>query len=677
MKKTQASALSSYRRAFKVSALAAAMTLSMSTPSQAVILDFGDSGWEGSLNTTLTYGLGIRMEDPDASNIGRANGGTAYSVNGDDGNLNFEKGDVFSNAFKVSSELLVERGGYGAFFRVNALYDDVIANDRVASRPLNNRNQGFPRNTSGSLMDGKKPFSSDSVELAGERLELFDAYVFGGFDVGERYVSWKVGNHVLSWGESTFIQNSINQVNPFDVSKLRVPGSELKDAVIPVPMVSGTIDVTQNSTLQAFYQLRSEPFRIDPTGSYFSTNDFAGEGGGDHGVFLSFGDAHDSGNDALPFRVTRDDDREAEDDGQFGLAYRVFAPSLNDTEFGFYFMNYHSRLPVISGRAADAQTVQNASAAADATFNATGSRSAAVGAYINGLVTHAGNNEPAQYYIEYPEDIQLLGVSFNTNLGRTGVALQGELSHRQDVPIQIDDVALLIAAIASSQEEGCNNVNDVGSGIACTAMTDIAKGVQMGAFSAGDTLPGYVLRDVSQFQSTATKAFSRVAGADRLLLIGEVGFNYVHDLPKKDELLFEVNGTYLSGNDMSLNGATQPPGSYLHPDDAKNPANFQSKDDFADDFSWGYIIGGRLEYSNVFNNVNLKPKFSYKHDVKGNSPGPGGSFVEDRKAATLGVDFDYHQEWSGGVSYTSYFGAEHLNLLRDRDFLAMNVQYAF
>ena len=38
------------------------------------------------------------------------------------------------------------------------------------------------------------------------------------------------------------------------------------------------------------------------------------------------------------------------------------------------------------------------------------------------------------YFIEYPEDIQLYGVSFNTQLGTSGWALQGEYSLRQDVP---------------------------------------------------------------------------------------------------------------------------------------------------------------------------------------------------------------------------------------------------
>ena len=40
----------------------------------------------------------------------------------------------------------------------------------------------------------------------------------------------------------------------------------------------------------------------------------------------------------------------ADDSGQYGAAFRMFAPGLNETEFGFYYLNYHSRLPTINGR---------------------------------------------------------------------------------------------------------------------------------------------------------------------------------------------------------------------------------------------------------------------------------------------------------------------------------------
>ena len=48
--------------------------------------------------------------------------------------------------------------------------------------------------------------------------------------------------------------------------------------------------------------------------------------------------------------VLRGPDLAPRDSGQWGLALRFLAEDLNLTEFGFYFMNYHSRLPVISAR---------------------------------------------------------------------------------------------------------------------------------------------------------------------------------------------------------------------------------------------------------------------------------------------------------------------------------------
>ena len=43
--------------------------------------------------------------------------------------------------------------------------------------------------------------------------ELLDAYVWWNFDAGEMPGQLRVGDQVLSWGESTFIQNSINTIN--------------------------------------------------------------------------------------------------------------------------------------------------------------------------------------------------------------------------------------------------------------------------------------------------------------------------------------------------------------------------------------------------------------------------------------------------------------------------------
>ena len=88
----------------------------------------------------------------------------------------------------------------------------------------------------------------------------------------------RLGNHVLNWGESTFIQNGINAVNPFDVSKLRVPGSELREALLAVPLVSASVEGALNLSMEGFYQLAWEKTEIDAVGSYFSSTDYVGPG---------------------------------------------------------------------------------------------------------------------------------------------------------------------------------------------------------------------------------------------------------------------------------------------------------------------------------------------------------------------------------------------------------------
>ena len=52
------------------------------------------------------------------------------------------------------------------------------------------------------------------------------------------------------------------------------------------------------------------------------------------------------------------------------------------------------------------------------------------------------------YFLEYPEDIQLFGVSFSTELGASGWALQGEYSYRRDAPLQFAERKVFADALA-------------------------------------------------------------------------------------------------------------------------------------------------------------------------------------------------------------------------------------
>jgi hypothetical protein len=604
------------------------------TPAAAFQFDFGEV--EGSLDSTLSYGMSWRMSARDKDIIGTANGGSAYSVNGDDGNLNYDNGDLISQVGKVTSELELRYDNFGMFLRGSAFYD-YENNDRSRART---------------------ELSDEAKDLVGKDADLLDAYIWGNFEIGDMPAQIRVGDQVLSWGEGTFFQNGINVINPFDVSKLRVPGAELKEGLVPVGMVSGSISPTEDLTFEGFYQYDWVHVEIDPPGSYWSTNDFAGDGG--NKVMFGWGDVPDSidpgaglgGPPSIGPAVPRGATDHASDDGQYGLAVRLFAPALNETEFGFYFMNYHSRLPFISAK----------------TGNATG--------FLSGDYAST-----AQYFTEYPEDLKLYGASFNTAFNRTGIALQGEYSFRKDAPLQIDDIELLLAAISPLDPFIAAGTPPLGPEI-------FAKN-QLGAQEFESVIHGYEELDVSQVQMTASKLFGPTFGADQFVMLSEVGVTYVHDMPSKSEMRFESPGTYVSGNkvpvDVTVPNPVPPPaavtipggGPPLGPGVAHPGKPAESSDAFADDTSWGYRIVAKLDYNNAIGAVTLSPRIAWAHDVDGNTPGPGGNFLEDRRAITFGLGASYQSTWSADLSYTDFFGAGRYNLINDRDFVAFNIKYSF
>jgi hypothetical protein len=377
--------------------------------------------------------------------------------------------------------------------------------------------------------------------------------------------------------------------------------------------------------------------KIDPVGSYFSTTDLAGDGASK--VMLGFGSAPDTipvghppiGGSPVGVAVPRAETQGAKDGGQYGVALRYFADALGGTDFGLYFINYHSRLPLIMARTGTAA----------------------------GILATGNYAATARYFLTYPEDIKLFGASFNTQLGGTGIALQGEVSHRRDVPLQVDDVELLYAALTPLRllpaVPQLAPLRAVGNLLAATN--------QVGAYGFSEEISGFRRFDTTQVQMTATKAFSRVFGADQMVVVGEAAWGRVHDFPDPEVLRLEAAGTYTTGNPIHQQAGVQPG---TEPESAFPTQN-----------AWGYVVAGRLEYNNAIGAVNVIPRFSFSHDVDGVSPGPGGNFIEDRKGATIGLGFQYRFNWEFDVSYTSFFGAGRYNLLNDRDFVAANIKYTF
>lgn len=677
-------------------AMAAAIAASYAAPASAVPIE--TENWTGSWDTTLSLGGLWRVESPDCRLIANANGGCGRSANGDDGNLNYGTGLV-SNVLKGTSEIELRfRDSWGLFARGTAFTDWEVGD--TLRTPLTEGAEGL-------------------VEQAGKMLDYF---VFVPFDLGSMPAEFRIGNQVINWGESTFIQGGINVTNPFDVSQLRVPGAELREALVPQGMASLSFSPTMNTSIEAYYQYEWNKVKPDPAGSYFSTNDFATKGG-TH-VMLGFGAWGDLGTDFTPLGGSFDPDfnfvprtyvDDPDDGGQYGLAFRYFAEDfMGGMEFGLYYIRYHSRLPVISGLTGTQAGLGNAAAAVtaaqatalglasglsfDAAVNSATAQALATAASLGGDISEAklrdraivsgnvflagglsalsplassfGSDELAQtsrYFAAYPEDLDLWGASWSGYLFNTGIAWQGEVSYKPDAPLQVDDVELLFAALSPLDGLQPNpglcpsNPNGAVGALGCFN--------QLGPYGLNQVINGAVELDVWQVQTTFTYLSGPMLGANTGAFVLELGMNHVPDLPSATTggpngvgLRLEGPGTVVSGN-AAFAGS--------HFGEVEPRSAFPSKT------SWGYRFRGALIYNNALGPWTLSPVASYSHDVNGVSPGPGGNFIEGRTAMSLGLKGTLRNKYEVELNYAEFGGAGRYNQTNDRDFISLTGKVSF
>ncbi len=705
-----------------VMALAATLAAGSWPSAQAVSFQSESGAWTGSWDTTIGYGQGWRVSSPDCRLIAIANGGCGYSPNIDDGDLNYLKKAAFTEAATFITELALNyRDKGGIFVRGSGLYDWKVMDDTTSH----------------------VQFTHDAKGVIGSYTRLLDAFGFLRFDLGTMPSEMRLGRQVVDWGESTFIPNGLNEVNHFDVTALQVPGAELKQALLPDTSVIFNTQLSKNLSTQLLYLFDWHEDIIEPDGAYFSTNDVAGPGG--NRAILGFGAISDQGVDFRPLggslipdfqAVTRLPDQKPLQSGQFGVNFKLYLPNFSQgTQLGFYFLNYTSRLPVVSaqtgtqaglgnafgavnavGAAAQALAAGLPFAAAVATGAAIGQQRAAAlhgnlslatatqyatigantllaGGNVNNQASNLATYEygkTAGLYESFPQDIKMLGVSFNTQIQKTGTALQGEVTFRHNVPLQLGSVELLYAALAPF-EAGVTKllgapVTPPGTCVP-TSPTPITGCNQFGLYGLGQTIRGYELKNTWHGDITATQVFANVLKASQAVLLVEAGADYVN-LPNKLSggpegfgLRFDGPGTNLSGNPnlggypefTAVNGRCVP-GIY-----SNNPLVqcVEPGSAFATSFAWGYVLAGRLEYDNVIGDWNLIPHLTWSQDVNGVSPGPGGAFLGGRYAYTVGLTASTRQRWELDVSYTNYRGAGRYNLLNDRDFIAASVKFSF
>jgi hypothetical protein len=412
-------------------------------------------------------------------------------------------------------------------------------------------------------------------------------------------------------------------------------------------MLWGAANLTENIALEGYYQYEWKRVGLPPVGTYFSTNDLFG-GDGVNVSMLGAGRFSDQGTDldaafALPpgtlgfdqgfFKIPGVGTQKASDHGQFGLSISVIPRGTNAATVAAYLVRYNSRLPIVSGLTAS-QSAIDRTTQSDVDAQA----ASLVPAYISTGLTPAEASDAAArtaealttsdygnhagYVVEYPDDITMIGLSFNTATVETGLLLAGEVSHHRNFPFQLS-LAEVFSSVLSPMQ--FNNASSGGA---------------LGSFGANDRVKGYIRRDRSQATFGVTQLFGPRLGAAQTAASADVAWIHVHDMP--------------SSSKLPLQGVDTP------------TAN-----------SWGYRLAGVLTYRGVFGGLTLEPRVLWTHDVGGVTPAPVSTFLEDRKSFTLALGARYIDRWTANLSYTNFFGAGRQNFLRDRDMVRFRVSYTF
>ncbi|MES2682934.1 MAG: DUF1302 family protein [Pseudomonadota bacterium] len=506
-------------------------------------LPFGDDGIEGVLNTTTTFGAQVRMQDRSADLVGKSNidpnvcgrigignnpapTGTQvvgsplyqscqglfrtqsypaarlgqvpgqYSLNFDDGNLNYDKHDLTQAPLKITQDISLTQGDYGFFARALVFHDFVnnglkerhpnqltLANasrSGFAATALNNN--GLARTDSvpcgdrvlpgtpcglvyGSGQAERTKRDSETLRQIGQGFQLLDAVFYGKVKLGEEQdLTVKFGRQTINWGESTLLViNSINQAQPVNANNFQRTGFAVEEVFTPQTSLYLSGQPLEGLTFETFYQFEWSPVEIPAKGSYFSFADLGTDNAGSFAISSFGGAAEDpdgvgflldnalSGLTNTSLRVPRLRDRTPKNFGftnQYGGSLKYYAEWLNSgTELGLYFINYHSKLPYISVFAAENSCGRDSRSSTQFVMDcpdlpilnqATDPNNPA-GATSDPILF-----DTARIQFEYPENIQMVGFSFNTTVG--DFSLQGEIAYRPNLPLQVDVEDLVFAA---------------------------------------------------------------------------------------------------------------------------------------------------------------------------------------------------------------------------------------
>ena len=290
----------------KLLSILASITLLLSASSFVSAQELNIPGFSGTVNTTLTSGISMRLERDCSTvrgqkymptdngeytahlnaeynisaadraaylkdgegcaqrltdaygNTGAATSGAhnLISANADNGRTNYDGGDIFDVTQRAFSEIVGNTDdGMSVNISFVGTYNplvDITGNPEFA--PFNTKQQ-------------------DEIE---SNLTLLNAYVSKDLNMDHAVT---VGRFVTSWGESTFIPIGMNGLttNAVDLSKLRNPGASIKEALIPTEQITLSGFLSDGWSYEAYSQFNEAHVELEQAGQFFGNEAVAGD----------------------------------------------------------------------------------------------------------------------------------------------------------------------------------------------------------------------------------------------------------------------------------------------------------------------------------------------------------------------------------------------------------------
>ncbi len=594
---------------------------------RAVPIDLNDGAITGSVDSTLTFGFGVRAKnpscgltgDPSSAGCGASANTNAWSA-GDDGNLNYHKGDVFTAYGKGTHEVLLKAPEYGLAFmgRFSYLVDPAATHTQ------------------------RTELGSEAKKQVAQDFRLLDLWLSKTFLVDGQTARVRLGNQVINWGESLFLAGGINATAALDYQRLMIPGTQLKEAVLPAPMISLAGDLGKGLQGEAYYQFGWNRNRYAPIGTYWSAADFFDKGARQAVSFngnnfnatgldaiglarrdnpgaqgrvspavvqqynqqlLSGGFAADAANSAYGAGVAAD--VQPKTGGQFGLSGH-FKPESLPMDIGAYYLRYHDKAPVLN-------LVKSAASAA------------------------------VDYQAQFLENRELFGLSTNFPLGNWAVGT--ELSYRPREAIALG------GCFTPGQPLNANlNFNPVASGN-CPLWANNKK-------------VEFHLTGMMQLMPAEHGAILGLLGADTAWISAEA-------------VLTRYPGVNPNGMTRTVDGVkvTQLPaagyGTWLDAAGLPKGVGSANQSTLIADFNWTYD-------STVITGWQLTPGLTYFRGLTGDTPTFAANSMAGVQSANVYLLFNQNPaKWQAGLNYTTYFGGGARNFYGDRAFYGGFVSYNF